>query len=160
MMRAARGVFQLPTEADTVRLGAAIAGALRVGEAICLSGVLGAGKSVLARSLIRALAPAEEDVPSPTFTLVQTYLGERFRIDHFDLYRLEGPEEAWELGLDEALSEGAAVIEWSGRLGAHPPADRLDIEIRVCDASAEASPPAREARITPHGAWETRDIDL
>jgi tRNA threonylcarbamoyladenosine biosynthesis protein TsaE len=160
MRQPARGVFLLACEADTARLGAAVAGALRAGEAVCLTGVLGAGKSVLARSLIRTLAPGERDVPSPTFTLVQTYVGERLRIAHFDLYRLEDAAEAWELGLEEALSEGAAVIEWPERLGSHPPVDRLDIEITVRGGPGEDQSFVREARITPHGAWKRRAIDL
>jgi tRNA threonylcarbamoyladenosine biosynthesis protein TsaE len=160
MRQTARGVFHLALETDAVQLGAALAGVLRAGEAICLSGALGVGKSVLARSLIRTLAPGERDVPSPTFTLVQTYVGEGLRVAHFDLYRLEDPAEAWELGLEEALSEGAAVIEWPERLGDQRPADRLDIEISICRESGERPSPAREARLTPHGAWEGRAIEL
>jgi tRNA threonylcarbamoyladenosine biosynthesis protein TsaE len=122
-------------------------------EAICLSGPLGAGKSVLARGLIRALAPAEADIPSPTFTLVQFYEGPQFPIAHFDLYRLKSPDEAYEIGLDEALRDGAAVIEWPERLGHHLPHDRLDIEL-IPDGDR------LRARLTPHGAWEDRPISL
>ncbi len=153
MIVPATGDFRLDAETDTARLGAAVADALQPGEAICLYGVLGAGKSVLARGLVRRLAPAERDVPSPTFTLVQFYPGPRFAVAHFDLYRLTRPEEAYEIGLDEALREGAAVIEWAERLGHHLPADRLDIELTV-------EGDARRARLTPHGAWEERALDL
>ena len=153
MIVPAEGDFRLPTEADTADLGAALADALHKGEAICLTGPLGAGKSVLARALIRALSPAEAEVPSPTFTLVQFYSGPHFPVAHFDLYRLKSAEEAFEIGLDEALHDGAAVIEWPERLGHHLPANRLDIEFEV-DGDA------RRVRLTAHGAWEERAIDL
>jgi tRNA threonylcarbamoyladenosine biosynthesis protein TsaE len=147
------GDFRLDDEAHTAALGAAIATVLGKGEAVCLSGPLGAGKSVLARGLIRAASPHEADIPSPTFTLVQFYDGPRFTIAHFDLYRLTSPDEAYEIGLDEALAEGAAVIEWPERLGRHLPRDRLDIEL-LPDGDL------RRARLTPHGAWEDRPIQL
>ncbi|MCA6275633.1 MAG: tRNA (adenosine(37)-N6)-threonylcarbamoyltransferase complex ATPase subunit type 1 TsaE, partial [Phenylobacterium sp.] len=106
----------LPAEAETEALGRRLAPLLQAGEAICLSGGLGVGKSCLARALIRALTSQDEEAPSPTFTLVQTYPGREFEIAHFDLYRLEDPDEAWEIGLEEALDHGAALIEWPERL--------------------------------------------
>jgi len=136
----------LEDEAATARLGAAIARGLQVGEAVCLSGPLGAGKSTLARALIRTLTTPGEDVPSPTFTLVQFYEGRRLKIAHFDLYRLTDPDEAYEIGLDEALDDGAAVIEWPERLAGRLPPDRLDVEISLEGAG-------RGARLTPHGTW-------
>lgn len=147
------GVFTLATEAETTRLGAALARVLKRGEAICLSGPLGAGKSVLARGLIRTLAPTERDVPSPTFTLVQFYEGPQFPLAHFDLYRLTDAAEAFEIGLDEALEHGAAAIEWPERLGEARPADRIDIDISALGE-------ARRAVLTPHGAWEGRTIEF
>lgn len=136
----------LADEAATARLGQAIAGLLRPGEAVCLSGPLGAGKSTLARALIRALTTPDEDVPSPTFTLVQFYEGAALKVAHFDLYRLTDADEAYEIGLDEALDEGAAVIEWPERLAGRLPRDRLDVEIALEGAG-------RRARLTPNGAW-------
>ncbi|AQR61034.1 tRNA (adenosine(37)-N6)-threonylcarbamoyltransferase complex ATPase subunit type 1 TsaE [Brevundimonas sp. LM2] len=106
----------LADEAATTALGAALAGSLGVGEAILLYGPLGMGKSTLARGLIRALTGPDEDVPSPTFTLVQFYETAP-PVAHFDLYRLSRPEEAFEIGLDEALDTGVALIEWPERLG-------------------------------------------
>jgi len=85
-------IFDLPDADTTTRLGAAVAAALKPGEAVCLTGPLGAGKSTLARGLVRALTRPDEDVPSPTFTLVQFYDGLHFPLAHFDLYRLERPE--------------------------------------------------------------------
>ena len=143
----------LPDEAATARLGAAIADALQAGEAVCLSGPLGAGKSTLARALVRALTTPTEDVPSPTFTLAQFYEGPRLKVAHFDLYRLSNPDEAYEIGLDEALEDGAAVIEWPERLAGRLPPDRLDIEIGFGDGGA-----GRRASLTPHGAWEGREV--
>jgi len=106
----------LADEAATTALGAALARSLGVGEAILLQGPLGMGKSTLARGLIRALTGPDEDVPSPTFTLVQFYETAP-PVAHFDLYRLTRPEEVFEIGLDEALDTGVALIEWPERLG-------------------------------------------
>jgi tRNA threonylcarbamoyladenosine biosynthesis protein TsaE len=143
----------LADEAATQALGRRLADLLRPGEAICLSGPLGAGKSTLARALVRALTRPDEEVPSPTFTLVQFYEGRDFPIAHFDLYRLTDPDEAYEIGLDEALDGGAAVVEWPQRLEGRLPADRLDIEIEIVGEG-------RTARLSPHGAWKDRPLEF
>ena len=153
MIVPAEGEFRLDHEADTRRLGAAIAAELKRHEAVCLSGPLGAGKSTLARGLIQALAGEATEVPSPTFTLVQTYETSALTLAHFDLYRLAKPEDVVELGLDEALDEGAAVIEWPEKLGHHLPADRLDVELRI-------EGDRRRASLNPHGAWEGRALEF
>lgn len=146
--RATRTV-PLPDEAATKALGAALAPLLRAGDFIALRGDLGAGKTALARALIRAcLGPdgAEEEVPSPTFTLVQSYEAPDLLLTHVDLYRIDRPEDAHELGLAEALDEGVLLVEWPDKLGALP-ADRLDIALVLMGETA------REARLTGHGVW-------
>ena len=116
----------LSDEAATARLGEDLAMALRPGDVLALSGDLGAGKSTLARALIRTLADDEAlDVPSPTFTLVQSY-DARVPVHHFDLYRLASAAELDELGFDEALAGGAALVEWPDRAeGLLPPSTVL-----------------------------------
>ena len=157
MKLSADGDFRLPNEAATIRLGVAVAQALEPREAVCLWGPLGAGKSTLARGMIRALTRPDEEAPSPTFTLVQFYDAPGLRLAHFDLYRLTRPDEAYEIGLDEAMDGGAAIIEWPERLEGRLPIDRLDIEFEIVRDGAEDY---RLARITAHGAWEGRPIEF
>src|SRR6185295_12644825 len=107
-----------------------IAGALRPGDAVALKGDLGTGKTTLARAILRALG-VRENVPSPTFTLVQSYDTAQLCVRHFDLYRIEKPSEMDELGLDEALDEGAALIEWPERAGARLPHDALHVALTL-----------------------------
>jgi len=118
----------LPDEQATATLGADIAAALRPGDVLALEGDLGAGKTTLARAIIRTLASDEGlDVPSPTFTLVQSYEA-RLPVAHFDLYRLGSPPELDELGLQEAL-EGVVLMEWPERAGDRLPADAVTIAL-------------------------------
>lgn len=133
------------TEAFGQRLGAVLSG----GDVICLRGGLGAGKTTLARGAISAWTGAQEEAPSPTYTLVQTYDGPRGELWHVDLYRLKAPEEALELGLEEAFADAACLIEWPERLGGYLPADRLDIALEPREGG-------RTARLVGHGAWRTR----
>ena len=114
--------------AATEALAARVAGLLRGGDAVLLEGPLGAGKSALARALLRALlADPALEVPSPSYTLVQTYDSPIGPVQHFDLWRLEGPAAVLELGWEEA---GVALVEWPDRLGGLRPADALSIELR------------------------------
>ena len=123
--------LDLAGEAATAALAEDVALALAVGDLVALSGGLGAGKTTFARALIRALAddPALE-VPSPTFTLVQSY-GGRLPVAHFDLYRIRSVEELEEIGLDQAITEGAVLVEWPDRAGGRLPAGRLDLDFAV-----------------------------
>jgi len=133
--------------AATQALGARIAAALSVGDAVALEGDLGAGKTTLARAILHSLGVTEE-VPSPTFTLVQCYETPKLNVRHYDLYRIEKPEEVEELGLDEALDDGAALIEWPERALAGLPADRLHIAMAMTNGTrrAKISGPPRWAR--------------
>lgn len=104
----------------TTRLGQWFAARLRAGDCLLLEGPIGAGKSHFARALIQARLGRAEDVPSPTFTLVQTYQAD-VELWHADLYRLTHPDEVLELGLDMAFDAAICLIEWPDRLGAHRP---------------------------------------
>ncbi|MBU2379456.1 MAG: tRNA (adenosine(37)-N6)-threonylcarbamoyltransferase complex ATPase subunit type 1 TsaE [Alphaproteobacteria bacterium] len=156
-MNAASSIgIDLADERATTALGRAVAPRLEPGEAVLLYGPLGMGKSTLARGLIRALAGEDEDVPSPTFTLVQFYETSP-PIAHFDLYRLTRPDEAFEIGLDEALDVGAVLIEWPERLGTDPARalgpDRLTITL-----SEKGN--GRHATVSGAGAWAMKINEL
>ncbi|MCW5744703.1 MAG: tRNA (adenosine(37)-N6)-threonylcarbamoyltransferase complex ATPase subunit type 1 TsaE [Alphaproteobacteria bacterium] len=143
--------IELPDLDATTRLGAALARGLRRGDVIALRGDLGAGKTELARALIRA-ASADPDliVPSPTFGLVEVYDTNAGAIWHFDLYRLDSPEQVWELGFEEALADGICVIEWPERLDGVLPARRLDVALHVTRGDA------RRATLTGESSWHDR----
>lgn len=143
--------FDLADEAATAALARALAALARPGDVIALWGDLGTGKTRFARGFIAALSGDGEEVPSPTFTLVQIYDTPSGTIWHFDLYRLEAPEEALELGLDEALAEGISLIEWPDRLGNLLPVNRLDLAL---DFGPDDE--SRCARLTGHGGWASR----
>jgi tRNA threonylcarbamoyl adenosine modification protein YjeE len=111
----------LADETETDRLGRCLAGVLTAGDVVLLEGPIGAGKTQFCRALIRARLGYEEDVPSPTFTLVQTYEAD-VEIWHADLYRLTHPDEVLELGLEEAFEQAICLVEWPERLGPYQPA--------------------------------------
>jgi tRNA threonylcarbamoyladenosine biosynthesis protein TsaE len=125
----------LPDLAATTSLGARIATALRPGDAVALAGDLGAGKTTLARAILRALG-VTESVPSPTFTLVQSYRTAGMTVSHYDLYRLKNPSEMAELGLEEALEDGAVLVEWPER--AALPQDALQVRLDSEDGERRA----------------------
>ncbi len=121
----------LEDDAATARIGAALGCALRIGDAVLLSGGLGAGKTALARAAIAARLAKHgltEEIPSPTFTLVQTYEAD-IPVWHADLYRLGAEDEVYELGLDEAFDIAAVLIEWPDRLGHATPPRALAVEL-------------------------------
>jgi tRNA threonylcarbamoyladenosine biosynthesis protein TsaE len=124
--------FFLPDEAATERLGAALARRLRPRDVVALQGGLGVGKTTLARAILRAASgdPALI-VPSPTFTLVEIYDTPAGVFWHFDLYRLEEPEQVFELGWEEARADGMALVEWAERLGALLPRERLTVTLAM-----------------------------
>ena len=143
-------VFDLPDERAMVALAARISALAAPGDIIALKGDLGAGKTSFARGFIRARG-GEEDVPSPTFTLVQIYELGDVAVWHFDLYRLKSPDEAWELGIEDAFSEGISLIEWPERLGPLLPRHRLEIELLFGDR-----PEARRAVLDAGEGWQKR----
>lgn len=141
----------LPDLVATARLGGALARRLLVGDVVALHGDLGAGKTELARAIIRAATgDAELTVPSPTFTLAETYDTPLGPIWHFDLYRLDSPDQVWELGFEEALAGGISLIEWPQRIGALLPARRLDVALTI------ESGEARSASLVAGVSWTDR----
>lgn len=151
MQAISRKELDLADEAATESLAAGVAAASRVGDVIALSGDLGAGKTVFARAFVRARCDDEEEVPSPTFTLVQTYDCPEGVIWHFDLFRLEGEAEAWELDMEDAFSAGISLIEWPERIPGLLPADRLDVRLQFGSGG-----PTRRARLEARGTWSAR----
>ena len=137
---------QLGDLAATEALGARIAAGLGIGDAVALHGDLGAGKTTLARAILRALG-VTESVPSPTFTLVQTYETSSLAVRHYDLYRIQNSRDVDELGLEEALEEGAVLIEWPGNAGDRLPGDALHV------ALAATGPGSRRADVAGPARW-------
>lgn len=150
----------LADEGETLDLGGRIASILRPGDCIALYGDLGAGKTTLARGILQALG-LEEEAPSPTFAIVQPYEPPETRIQvwHIDLYRLEDPAEAMELGLDEARRDVAMLIEWPERLGAALWPDALKLTLAIAPqpaGQAVGQSAARRLTATVPQAWEER----
>ena len=146
--------LELPGEPATRRLAADVAAILAPGDLVTLSGDLGAGKTTFARALIRHLAGDERlEVPSPTFTLIQSYALPRFTLVHADLYRVSEPQELVELGLEEAIEGAVTLIEWPDRAAGLLSPDRLDIAFHLAPA---LGPSHREARVTALGSFAAR----
>ncbi|HEY6862232.1 MAG TPA: tRNA (adenosine(37)-N6)-threonylcarbamoyltransferase complex ATPase subunit type 1 TsaE [Pseudolabrys sp.] len=144
----------LADEAATYRLMTDVAAVIQPGDVITLSGDLGAGKTTFARALIRYLAGDDTiEVPSPTFTLTQTYTLPRFTVVHADLYRLSGSAELTELGLDDAPEGAVTLVEWPDRAAGFLPADRLEIALTL---EPTRGPNARNAQITGYGDFARR----
>ena len=144
-------VIELSDEAATAAFAARVARLVRRGDVIALKGELGTGKTSFARAFIRARAGRDEEVPSPTFTLVQPYELPDLPIWHFDGYRLRHPDEAWDLGIEDAFRDGVSLIEWPERFGSLIPNRRLEITLQH-----GAAPEARRAIIDPGPEWATR----
>ena len=141
--------MMLPDEATTLALAGQVAALAHAGDTVALWGDLGSGKTVFARGFVTALT-GEKDVPSPTFSLVQTYQAEGFVVSHFDFYRLDGADDVRELGFDDAVADGVVLVEWPERLGNDLPDDRIDIRFRLVAAGG------RFVRLEPHGSWVER----
>ena len=152
--------LDLPTPEATADFAAALAPLLRAGDALLLSGPIGAGKTHFARALIQARLGAAgrmEDVPSPTFTLVQTYDDGTGEIWHADLYRLEDSGEVVELGLDDAFEQAVCLVEWPDRLGGLAPPDALWLDFAGAGERARTLTATGSARWSDHLAQALAD---
>jgi len=144
---------QVASQLESEAFAEALAGSLGAGDMIALEGGLGAGKTTLARALIRALlGNSDAEVPSPTFTLIQTYNAEKFEIWHADLYRLGDEEEVYELGLDEARMHSLCLIEWPDRMPASWQADALKVTLVDVPGADEA----RVIQLVGGEEWQDR----
>lgn len=155
MMKDESAWIDLPDQKATEAFGRRLAGRLRRRDVVALKGGLGTGKTTLARAVVAALSPDVDEVPSPTFTLVQTYpvaLGdEPGELWHFDLYRLERADQVYELGIEDALAEAVCLIEWPELAMGLLPDDRLlTIELQILPNQA------RRARIEGGALWRQR----
>jgi tRNA threonylcarbamoyladenosine biosynthesis protein TsaE len=152
-------MVELTDESATAALAAKLAAAARPGDVFALKGALGSGKTVFARAFINARAAAPEEVPSPTFTLVQAYafpdplLGSdgAVLVYHFDLFRIADAAETRELGMEDAFADGISLIEWPEKLNGRLPDDRLEITL-----DQGPTPDSRHARLVGHGSWRRR----
>jgi tRNA threonylcarbamoyladenosine biosynthesis protein TsaE len=149
--------LDLAAESETSALAARVARMARAGDVIALRGELGSGKTSFARGFIRALGRGDEEVPSPTFTLVEVYEFPEGKpaVWHFDLYRLTRSEDVYELGFEEALGGAILLIEWPERLGPLLPSERLEVELSAGPLAA-----ARHVRVRGGRGWARRLADL
>lgn len=152
-------VFHSQSLADTARLAGQLARILKRGDVVTLSGTLGAGKTSFARALIRARLGSETEVPSPTFNLLLTYESDPSDVPiyHYDMYRLEDPEEVFELDIEDALDHGISLIEWADRMGRYLPEDPLAVQI---DFALEGPEGERLISFDGSDEWCRRLADL
>lgn len=136
---------------DTTALAAELAAHTEAGDVLLLQGDLGVGKTAFCRAFIQSLLEIKEDVPSPTFTLVQTFQGRDFPLWHFDLYRLKHPQEAVELGIEEAFDEGVSLIEWPALIAEMLPENCLCLTF-----SYGIDKGARKVELQGTGTWEEK----
>jgi tRNA threonylcarbamoyladenosine biosynthesis protein TsaE len=153
-----RLVLETETAEDTRAAGAQLAGLLRSGDAIVLTGELGAGKTTLVQGIAAGLG-AEEHVASPTFTLVREYVTGRLPVAHVDVYRLERMQDVVDLGLDEVTAgDGVLIVEWGDAVEQILPADRITVEMAAADPSGGRDD--RRMVVTGKGSWAERWEDL
>ena len=143
------------SEKQTQRLGFSLGACLREGDVVLLEGEMGAGKSVLTRAAARGMG-VNGPVPSPTFTILNIHDGRAMKLYHFDLYRLEGEDALYEMGLDEFIParDGASLIEWPQMAAEAMPGDHLAIDIRYANDGM-----AREITLTPMGAFDEKRVE-
>ncbi len=146
-----QGTITLSTEKDTIKFGETLSNLVQPGDVVALYGPLGAGKTTLARGLIQHLLDTEEEVVSPTFTLVQTYETNCGTIWHFDLYRIENPNDVVELGWDDALADGISLVEWPEHAESFLPPTALKVEI-----SSKPGDTVRHVRLAGQKSWHDR----
>ncbi len=151
----ARRELNLPGLDATRQFAGRLAKLLAPGDVVGLAGELGIGKTTFARAVIRTLLGPETDVPSPTFNLVLVYDLADTTLWHFDLYRLEAPEEAYELAIEDAFADGISLIEWPERLGRLLPPDHLMVTLLPGPA-----PAARRVALSAAGGWSGRLREL
>ena len=144
----------LVNEQATAQLAYCLTSSLQVGDILCLSGMLGMGKTTFTRFLIQALSSSSEEVPSPTFTLVQRFETTIGLVWHFDLFRITEPLDIIELGWEEAITEGITVVEWPDRIEHQLPIDRLDVTFDL--VRTEHFSNARWVRLKGQGSWAKR----
>ncbi len=148
-----RAAYTLSSETQTARFAVALGAVLRAGDTVLLDGDIGAGKTFLARALIQSFLDVVEDVPSPTFTLVQVYDTQKGEIWHSDLYRIGSTDELEELGLSDAFDTAICLIEWPDRLGEQTP----DSALRLHLVSDPDLPDTRHMTMTwDHAKWDGR----
>lgn len=137
---------------DTVAFGRRLGRVLRIGDVIALHGALGAGKTTLARGVVSGFLQKDVETPSPTFTLIQTYEKADGVLHHFDLYRLDRPDDVIEIGWEDALDD-AIVVEWPDKAGRHLPIDRLDVTLTTV-------PMGRTAHLEAGPSWRKRLAEI
>lgn len=152
----------LKDEAATRRLAAELARVVRPGDVIALWGDLGCGKTAFARAFINALPGPDgevlrEEVPSPTFTIVQVYERAPAEVWHLDLYRLENPDDVVELGLEDVLGEAIFLIEWPSRMASLLPEERLDLKLTFDEENPATG---RKAELNARGGWHRRIVEM
>jgi tRNA threonylcarbamoyl adenosine modification protein YjeE len=148
-MKAFADTILLTDIAATETLAGGLAPLVGATDVIALHGDLGAGKTTFVRALLRVLG-IEGEVPSPTYTLMQTYESAAFPVYHFDLYRLKKAEELEEIGFDDACADGLVLIEWPERAGTFMPKDRLDLRFSFDERGG------RQVSLLPQGRWKDR----